>query len=230
MLPITCFVLVFCWVTTLAAGEPGLMSSRRAATDFPLTADPGTKWWKEAPAVSFAHGRYGERISGLETEVRSLWTSGNLYFLFSGRYDALHLKPNPDTTKDTWELWDWDVAEVFIGSDFRDINRYKEFEVSPRGEWIDLDINLNPKPPAINAKWNSAFECKARVDKARKIWYAEMKIPFRSIDSRPIKTGLEYRINLYRIHWTNKSFLAWQPVGQDWFHNPKAFGRLVLKP
>jgi hypothetical protein len=32
---------------------------------------------------------------------------------------------------------------VFIGSDFHDIKPYKEFEVSPPNEWVDLDINLS---------------------------------------------------------------------------------------
>jgi hypothetical protein len=212
------------------AAEPGRMTSRFTGTDFALTADPDAAWWKSAPAVMFEHGRYGEKIAGLATEVRSLWTQDHLYFLFSGRYQALHLRPTPSTAQDTWELWNWDVAEVFIGSDFKDINRYKEFEVSPQGEWIDLAIDLNPRPPAIDSNWNSGFECKARVDEARKVWYAEMKIPLRSIDPRMIQAGSEYRVNLYRIHWSSKAFMAWQPVRQDWFHSPKAFGRLVLVP
>lgn len=32
---------------------------------------------------------------------------------------------------------------MFIGSDFHDIKPYKEFEVSPPNEWVDLDINLS---------------------------------------------------------------------------------------
>ena len=70
--------------------------------------------------------------------VRTRWTEKNIYFLFVSPYDELHLKPNPTTQKETNELWNWDVAEVFIGSDFNDIQRYKEFEVSPQGEWVDL--------------------------------------------------------------------------------------------
>ena len=58
----------------------------------------------------------------------------------------------PDTNPDSafWrgdietnELWNWDVAEVFIGSDFKNIRRYREFEVSPQAEWVDLDLNLD---------------------------------------------------------------------------------------
>ena len=67
----------------------------------------------------------------------------NLYFLFICPYDELYLKPAPTTRQETNELWNWDVAEVFISANFRDIKLYKEFEVSPQGEWVDLDIDLH---------------------------------------------------------------------------------------
>ena len=61
-----------------------------------------------------------------------------LYLLFVNYYQSLNLKPNPVTDADTPQLWNWDVSEAFIGSDFSNIKRYKEFQVSPQGEWIDL--------------------------------------------------------------------------------------------
>jgi len=42
----------------------------------------------------------------------------NLYFLFTCPYEELHLKPSPNIQKETNELWNWDVAEVFVGSYF----------------------------------------------------------------------------------------------------------------
>ena len=56
---------------------------------------------------------------GYRTEVRTRWTKNNLYFLFVCPYEELHLKPAPNTQKETNELWNWDVAEVFVGSDFK---------------------------------------------------------------------------------------------------------------
>jgi hypothetical protein len=54
-------------------------------------------------------------------------------------YEELYLHPNPSATTETNKLWEWDVAEVFIGSDFKNIRQYKELQVSPQGEWVDLD-------------------------------------------------------------------------------------------
>ena len=118
------------------------------------------------------------RVPGHRTEIRSRWSSGNLYFLFICPYEQLNLKPDPKTDTETNELWKWDVAEVFIGSDFQHIRRYKEFEISPQGEWIDLDIDLNSPRHEDGWVWNSGFQAAARIDRANKTWYAFMRIPY----------------------------------------------------
>ena len=46
--------------------------------------------------------------------------------------------PIPNGRRD--ELWDRDVAEVFLQPDRFGEKYYKEFEVSPNGQWLDLDI------------------------------------------------------------------------------------------
>jgi hypothetical protein len=92
-------------------------------------------------------------------------------------YDQLYLKPSPVTTQETNELWNWDVAEVFINSNFSDIKRYQGFEVSPQGGWVDLDIDLNKPHHESGWTWNSGFETSARIDATSHRWYAAMRIP-----------------------------------------------------
>jgi hypothetical protein len=58
-----------------------------------------------------------------------------------------------------------------------------------------------------------------------------MKIPMRSIDSRPAAAGNELRCNLYRIQGPfepQRKHIAWNPVHAESYHTPQAFGRLVL--
>ena len=81
------------------------------------------------------------------------------------------------------------MAEVFIGADFKNIRRYKEFEVSPQGEWIDLDINLDSPRHEDGWVWNSGFQSSARIDRAAKVWYGFMRIPYAAIDARPASAG-----------------------------------------
>ena len=199
-----------------------------SAADAPLPLDPAAAFWKGAPMVAFTHDYLGKDTGLKPTEVRVRWSKQFLYVLYVGRFDVMHLKPNPVVDKDTVPLWDWDVAELFIGSDFKNIQRYKEFEVSPQGEWVDLDVKKDLKD--FDSKWNSGFEPTARIDREAKVWYAGMKIPWKSIDADEVKVGREYRVNFYRIEGPSPSrkFLAWQPTKSTSYHVPEEFGRMVL--
>lgn len=168
-------------------------------------------------------------MPGHRTEVFSRWTKDNLYLLYVCPYEKLHLKPNPSTTTETNQLWNWDVAEIFIGSDFQNILRYKEFEISPQGEWVDLDINLASPQHEDGWKWNSGMRVEARIDRQQKIWYGVMKIPMAAIDPRAAHAGTMFRVNLSgcKVKGEQK-LLTWQPTMKATFHVPEHFGRMVL--
>jgi hypothetical protein len=173
---------------------------------------------------------HGKPVPGHRTEIRSRWTAHNIYFLFICPYSELYLKPNPSRTVETNQLWNWDVAEVFVGTDFDHITQYKEFEISPQGEWVDLDIDREHPKPEGGWLWNSGFASKTRIDRKHKIWYGEMRIPLKAIDSRAPAAGLKMRINFYRCQGRppNRKYIAWQPTHSSSFHVPEAFGSLRL--
>ena len=109
--------------------SPGVLFSKRASADFGLSVDPDSAAWKNAPRVVTDTDRFGERVPNARTEIRSRWTKENLYFLFISHYETLYLKPEPSLEKETFGLWDYDVVEVFVSSDLKNIHSYKEFEV-----------------------------------------------------------------------------------------------------
>jgi len=158
------------------------------------------------------------------------WTRDNLYFLFICPYDELYLKPAPTTNQETNELWNWDVAEVFISANFRDIKLYKEFEVSPQGEWVDLDIDLHKPHHEVGWTWNSGFEKTARIDTVARRWYTALRIPFSAIDHRSAKAGNMFRMNLFLSEGppSNHREITWQPPMSSTFHTPERFGLLEL--
>jgi hypothetical protein len=222
------------WVTICGslglADGPGVIISHRASADFALTADPSSPTWKGISGVFMDKGPKGEPAPGHRTEVRARWTRNNIYLLYVCPYEELHLHPNPSQTRETNQLWDWDVAEVFVGTNFENIRRYKEFEMSPQGEWVDLDIDSSNMGNDNAWLWNSGFAVKARIDAEKKIWYGEMRIPIQSIDSRPPAAGNEMRINFYRCQGADphRKYIAWQPTHAATFHVPEAFGRMRL--
>ncbi len=216
-----------------AAEDPAnVLVSFKAPADWELTADPASPQWTGIAPVRASRDFFGEPSPLPPTEIRSRWTSKNLYLLFVCPYKTLHLKPEPVTTEETDKLWNWDVAEAFIGSDYLKTSRYKEFQVSPQGEFVDLDIDQdNPKPPSEALEWQSGFTVKARKDTQKNIWYAEMSIPFSSLDIKSPRPGRELRIGLFRIEGEepNQVYVTWRPTGARTFHVPSAFGSLVLR-
>ena len=207
------------------------IESRRASYDVSADTNPNSTFWRGIPAISADRDTNGDKVSGYGMEVRSRWTPENLYFLFICPYTQLYLKPQPKTDVETNYLWNWDVAETFIGSDFRNIRKYKEFEVSPQGEWVDLDIDLDRRQDSHAGKWNSGFTVSARIDPATHRWYGFMKIPYSSVDSRPASAGNLLRINFFLSEGSapNHKAITWQPTHQETFHVPKVFGIIELR-
>jgi hypothetical protein len=208
----------------------GQAVSKQAPRDIAPDTDPDSGFWRGIPAVFLENDARGNPVPGFRTGVRSRWTADNLYFLFICPYQELYLRPSPRTDAETNELWKWDVAEAFIGSDFEHIRRYKEFEVSPQGEWVDLDINLDAPRHEDGWTWNSGFQSAARVDRASKRWYACMRIPYSSVDTRRAAAGNRLRINFFLSEGQapNHKGLSWQATGRPSFHVPEKFGMLEL--
>ena len=207
-----------------------VINSKRAQSDFALTADPQSAEWKGVKGIIADNGPRGDLTPGHRTEIRSRWTDKNLYLLFICPYEQLYTRSHPSTTTETNKLWEADVAEVFIGSDFQNIKRYTEFQVSPRGEWVDLFIDRGTNPPNHDVAWNSGYEVKANIDLDRRIWYGEMRIPLDKIDTRPAAANNELRINFYRFQGAppNRKRIAWRPTNADNYHVPEAFGTLRM--
>ncbi len=211
------------------ATDSSTMASLHAEHPPATLLDPSDAFWASAPVLSFNHDQYGKPLDGNDTEVRSRWTSKDLYILFICHYESLYLKPNPVAEKETFALWNWDVAEAFIGDDFEHIDHYKEFELSPQAEWVDLDIVAPPNKPD-SWLWNSGFKVEARTDTSRHVWYGVMSIPFDSISKKAPVDSLRLRINLFRAQGAppNRKLLAWRPTNSKTFHVPEAFGTLRL--
>jgi len=223
-------ILLLPFVSAAAGESPATTQSSRAPHDVSLSTDPGTSFWQGASRVYALVDKEGHAVAGLRTEILSRWTNDNIYVLFICPYEHLYVKPNPDVEHETYELWDWNVAEAFIGTDFTDVKRYKEFEVSPHNEWIDLDINLHSQHHEDGWEWNSGFEHAARIDKTAHTWYVAMKIPFVALNVQTPTPGMKFRVNFYRTDGggSDSKEVMWQAVRSKTFHAPERFGLLKL--
>ena len=199
-----------------------------------LNTDPNSVTWSHA-ASTWIEKDCTHQIDypKLKTEVRGFWTGSDLYLLFICPYHDLNLWLPADNGKDRLKLWDRDVVEFFLGDDWTDIKRYREFEIAPTGDWVDLAIDLNKE--SYNANWISGWRRQARIDKKNRVWYAAARVPLKSVSEEPVKAGTKWRANLYRIEGLGadpqRHFMCWQPtcvVNRDPNHVPEHFGTLIF--
>jgi hypothetical protein len=218
------------------AQNPAIFPSYMSDKDAEPSADPDSAFWKGAKdGVAITKSVLGPEMPQFRAEVRSRWTKDYVYFIFYGPYEKITVSAKPDTTKETFKMWERDCFEVYLGADFVHTNLYREFQMSPAGEFLDLSIDSTKSTPGFNGedKWNSGFKVKARIDEARKMIYGEFKIPIAAVDTTPGAVGTvgkEMQINLYRQDGVppNRDFLAWQPPMVWNPHHPEIFGRLKL--
>jgi hypothetical protein len=222
--------LWFALVPGVRAEKRALMESLYAERDPLLNTDPGAEFWQASRPVYVQLDARGRALPQFRTAVRSRWTRNHIYFLFVSPYQQLYVNPTPDTVHETYQLWDWDVVEVFIGSDFHNIRHYKEFEVSPQNEWIDLNIDLNQPHHEQGWLWNSGFEHTTRIDADKHLWYAALRIPFTALAVPAPNPSTSFRLNLFRTEGPpqQQKQIMWQPTMSTTFHVPERFGLLRL--
>jgi hypothetical protein len=199
-----------------------------------LSTDPSTDVWRRAQAASIV--RDCTRTTGypdLATEVRGFWTDTDVYFLFVCPYRSLNLFLPAQPDRPRHGLWDRDVVELFLGDDWTNIRRYREFEIAPTGDWIDLAIDLDRRGPG--PPWSSGWQAIARIDAAARRWYAACRIPLRSVSDKAVVAGTRWRANLYRLDGEGpdsvRRFMCWQPTcvtNRDPNHVPENFGTLTF--
>jgi hypothetical protein len=181
--------------------------------------------WPRAAAVSFRADWRGENADpGRETTVRVLWSPETLYLRFECRYREIFVFEDSDANGRRDHLWDRDVAEAFLQPDPSRPRFYKEFEVSPNGMWIDLDISPDPLQDLESGMKSSAWR-----DEAAHTWAAELAIPMRALTAE-FDPAAQWRVNFFRVEGKQEPrfYSAWQATGtaQPNFHVPEKFGYL----
>jgi alpha-galactosidase len=209
------------------------LRAKRSPADFLPDGDLSKPSWKHAQSVEFDYDASGKsRYPEVSTRVASVWTETHIYFSFWCRYDSLNIYEGEDPAVERWQLWDRDVAEVFLNPQPERVNHYYEFEVAPNNQWVDLEIDKT-KEPFNDVSWNSGFEHAVRIDAKNHVWTAEMRIPVSSMNAAAIRPGARWRANFFRATGKggddHRKFLAWSiiPEGKT-FHVPTRFGILEL--
>jgi alpha-galactosidase len=196
---------------------------------------PPSNAWRRAKALLFDADWQGKNFDPQrQTEVRLLWTPKFLYLKFVMRYRLITFFDDAGSNGRRDKLWDRDVAEVFLQPDPTHLRRYKEFEVSPNGFWIDLEI-----ANGALQHLKSGLQRRVSINQVKKTWTAELAIPMNSLTQHFAPASI-WRVNFFRVEGPTEPrfYSSWQPTytPQPNFHVPEQFGFLkfesipVVKP
>jgi alpha-galactosidase len=190
---------------------------------------PSPRAWEHVQAILFSADWQGKNADPeRSTEVRLLWSKETLFLRFQCRYRDLTTFADSDSDGRRYQLWDRDVAEVFLQPDPATPHRYWEFEVSPNGMWIDLDIDLD-KQSGHKGNPQSGMKSRVHVDQKHKVWTAEIALPMQRL-APDFNPQTDWRVNFFRVEGPTEPrfYSSWQPTNttKPSFHVPEAFARL----
>jgi alpha-galactosidase len=190
-----------------------------------LNASQPSPEWKAATPVTFWSDWQGKNPDpNRETRVSALWSPETLYLRFECRYRDLYLFADSEPNGRRDQLWERDVAEAFLQPDPSRPAIYKEFELSPNGLWIDLDI-----APGAKSDLQSGLQRSVVLDEAAHAWSGELAIPMKALTPEFDSTSI-WRVNFFRVEGQQepRGYYAWQPTytPRPNFHVPSAFGRM----
>jgi alpha-galactosidase len=192
-----------------------------------LEGFPKKSEWGRTQTLRFDADWQGKNADpGRQTEVQLLWTPETLFLRFHARYRTITVFPDAEPNGRRDQLWDRDVAEVFLQPNPSISRRYKEFEVSPNGFWIDLDI-----APGEKHDLKSGLRRRVVVQESSKTWAAELALPMKCLVTR-FDPMAKWKVNFYRVEGAAEPrfYSAWRPTGTAVpnFHVPEAFGSLTF--
>ena len=227
-----CVVLCLCSPMTMSQKNSALCTEATTeivaaptSRDVILNAAHPDPLWQTPQGVTFCSDWQGKNADPQrETRVKALWSPQTLYLRFECRYREIFVFPDSEPNGRRDHLWDRDVAEAFLQPDPSRPEAYKEFEVSPNGMWIDLDISPGQKPDLQSGMTRSVW-----FNANERTWTAELAIPMRALTGKFDPTAV-WKANFFRVEGNQepRGYYAWRPTHtpQPNFHVPAAFGTL----
>jgi hypothetical protein len=213
------------------ATVPALPIHWRAKTD------DYRRWpWEElSPLPPFILAN-GSASAQQQTAVRIAYDAENFYV----RFDCEDTDIWGEATARDSRIFDEEVVELFIAPGEDHPTYYYEFEVSPIGTLLDLDVH-SPDLDRRTLRGNFAWDCPGlqwsaeRNDEANH-WRAYLVVPWSSIGAKSGPNGVtpqNWRANFYRIERPRgeaPEFSCWSPTMSEPadYHRPAYFGHLRL--
>ena len=185
-----------------------------------VNGDLSKKEWVSAEKVSLVDVVTGEKPSQ-KTTAMLLWDENYLYVAFDCIDDYI-MSSMIDYNQ---PLYDEDVVEIFIDDD-GDKRTYLEIEVNPNNAVLHYEVHNKGSYKISFARIEQTIISAVKKEKGRTTY--EIAIPTNEF-LNPIKSGVKWHFNLYRIDRGNDGFdeyTAFSPTGEVNYHHPECFATI----
>jgi hypothetical protein len=215
------------------AGSPALRPVARASPvadgSVVLTGrGDDAAWTRTRPAAWDSD--YAGRPTGIVTRARFLYSRSALYVLWELESTGLNVDRSRAIDVPRKNLYEEDCVELFLAPDTADPAHYYELEQGPFGHFWDLDIDR--RAGRSDDRWSSRACIATTSDATKRTATIECAIVAPEI-VRALTPGARLPMGLYRMEGKEpRAYLAWSPprTVKPSFHEPEAFGTLVLDP
>jgi hypothetical protein len=185
--------------------------------------------WSRARAVAW-ESDYSGQPTGIVTRARFLYSARALYVLWELESTLLNVDASRPRDVPRAHLYEEDCVELFLAPDPTRPWRYYEMEQGPFGHFWDLDIDK--RAGTSDATWSSGARIATTRDAAKRTATIESVLTASSV-AGVLAPGARLPMGLYRMEGRDpRRYLAWSPprTPEPSFHEPQAFGTLVLDP
>jgi len=128
-----------------------------------------------------------------------------LFLRFYVRFRVITIFPDADASGRRDQLWDRDVAEVFLQPDPSQLRRYKEFEVSPMAFG---SIWTSRRGKTRFEEWHAGPR---ELSEAKKTWVAESRC--REMFGRNDSIRAVWKVNFYRVEGAAEPAILFRMAG-----------------
>ena len=175
------------------------------------------------------------RTTEVETKVRVMYDDDNLYIAYECAEPKMEGLAVKETGRDG-PVWRLDCAELFLDPE-SSRTRYYHFIAAPAKNSYYDERNgfksLKDRDRSWNPDWSYAF----KIDKAKKIWCVEMRLPFKELGARTPKSGETWLGNFGRERYAHDpkakyrqaKLYLWSQGETSGFHDPNAFAEIVFE-
>lgn len=208
--------------------RPELHATSCREGEIGIDGDGGDPAWSRAAPTTFDTD-YRGRATGTFTRVRLAWSNAAVYGLFELDGAGLATDTARPTDVERERLYEEDCVEVFLTPDPGRRDRYYEIEIGPYGHLFDLDVH---KGGRSDVSWSSRATIGTQRDAGARRATIEVRIGAAEI-ARVLAPSARLPLAIYRMEGKGpRHYLAWSPprTSKPSFHEPEAFGSLVLDP